>query len=128
MSEEIILYTKDHEWIKKTGDQSYMVGITEHAQDALGELVFVDFPAINAEFSKGDAFIVVESVKAASDVYSPISGTVIEINDALNSNPSMVNSDPQGDGWLCIIQSENADMSGLMNEAEYQSLLETLDH
>ncbi|NDH49469.1 MAG: glycine cleavage system protein H, partial [Proteobacteria bacterium] len=96
--------------------------------DALGELVFVDFPAINAEFSKGDAFIVVESVKAASDVYSPISGTVIEINDALNSNPSMVNSDPQGDGWLCIIQSENADMSGLMNEAEYKSLLETLDH
>lgn len=128
MSEEIILYTKDHEWIKKTGDQSFMVGITEHAQDALGELVFVDFPVINAEFSKGDAFIVVESVKAASDVYSPISGTVIEINDALNSNPSMVNSDPQGDGWLCIIQSENADMSGLMNEAEYQSLLETLDH
>lgn len=116
-------YTKDHEWVKIEGSLA-RVGITEFAQSELGDLVFVDIPKVGKTIEQGKTFCVVESTKAASDVYAPISGTVKEANTKLESNPELVNSSPYTDGWLAIIENfDAAAVQGLMSATEYEKLL-----
>jgi len=115
-------YTEDHEWIRLEGE-SAVVGITHHAQDALGDVVFVDLPEVGATLSPKDVAGVVESVKAAADVYMPISGTITEVNEALRSDPSLANSDPMGAGWFFKVKLSNpAQLDALMDEAAYKGL------
>lgn len=120
----MLKYTKDHEWLRLDGDLA-TVGITAYAQDKLGDLVFVELPSIGATFDQGAAAAVVESVKAASDVYAPVSGEVIAVNDKLTSEPGLVNSDPTGEGWLFRIKVANkAELSALLDEAGYNAILD----
>ena len=116
-----IKYTKEHEWIKVEGGIA-TIGITKHAADALGELVYVELPEVGVEFSKGDAFVVVESSKSASDVYAPIGGVVEAINESLVDTPENVNNSPYDDGWLVKIKTSE-EIDGCMNEEEYQKYL-----
>ncbi|MFN4092709.1 MAG: glycine cleavage system protein GcvH [Brevundimonas sp.] len=119
-------YTKDHEWVRLDGDVA-TVGISKHAADALGDVVFVETPDAGKSVTKGDSFAVVESVKAASDVYAPVSGEVIEGNAALASAPETVNADPQGEGWFAKIKVSDASaIDGLMDQAAYDAYLTTL--
>ena len=112
-------YTEDHEWIQVEGDTA-TVGITHHAQDALGDVVFVDLPAVGTAFSQKDVAGVVESVKAAADVYMPISGDITEVNEALRSDPSLANSDPLGKGWFFKVKLSNpAEVDALLDETGY---------
>ena len=116
-------YTKDHEWIKLEGDVATL-GITQHAADALGELVYVELPKIGNKYNKGDAAVVVESSKSASDVYTPVTGEITAVNDSLVSAPENVNNDTYGNGWLIKIKISNpSDLDGAMNESEYQKYL-----
>lgn len=113
-------YTRDHEWVKIEGNL-VKVGITDFAQHELGDIVFVELPELEEEFAEGDAFAVLESVKAAADVYAPLAGVVVEINEDLEDDPSLVNSDPYGNGWLAVFELvEDEEISGLMDAAEYQ--------
>ena len=115
-------YTPSHEWVKVEGDVA-TVGITDYAQGALGDLVFVELPAKGKQVKAGDAFVVVESVKAASDVYAPISGEVVEINEALTAKPESINSAPYEGGWICKIKLSNkAELDNLIDPSKYQSL------
>jgi len=117
-----IKFSKDHEWINAADTNAAVVGITVHAQDALGDVVFVDLPAVGASFSQGDVAGVVESVKAAADVYIPVSGEVVEVNEALRADPSLANSDPLGAGWFFKIKlSDPSQLDGLMDETAYSS-------
>jgi glycine cleavage system H protein len=117
-------FTKDHEWIRLDGDVA-TVGITDHAQSALGDVVFVDLPEAGREVTAGDAIAVVESVKAASDVYAPVNGRVVESNAALAENPALVNSSPTGEGWFFKLQGvDAATVAGLMDEAAYAAFVE----
>ena len=117
-----IKYSKDHEWINAADANAAVVGITLHAQDALGDVVFVDLPAVGTTFAQGDVAGVVESVKAAADVYMPVSGEVVEVNEALRADPSLANSDPLGAGWFFKVKlSEPAQVDGLMDETAYSS-------
>jgi glycine cleavage system H protein len=119
-------FTKDHEWVRLEGDVA-TVGITKHAADQLGDVVFVETPEAGRVVSQKDGFAVVESVKAASDVYAPVSGEVIEGNDALASAPETVNADPEGAGWFAKIKVTNpAELDGLMDRAAYDQFLTTL--
>ena len=119
-------FTQDHEWIDVDGDIA-TVGITDYAQEQLGDVVFVELPAEGAVFSKGDDAAVVESVKAASDVYAPVSGEVVEANDALDGEPALVNSDAEGDGWFFKLRlTETDQLADLMDESKYQSYVEAL--
>ncbi len=119
-------FTKDHEWIDVDGDVG-TVGISEYAQSQLGDIVFVDVPEAGKQLSKGDDAAVVESVKAASDVYSPVAGTVTEGNAALAEQPDLVNTDPQGDGWFFkLTLSDPGELDGLMDEAAYKSFVDSL--
>jgi glycine cleavage system H protein len=119
-------FTEDHEWIEVDGDTA-TVGITEYAQSQLGDIVFVETPDEGREVSKGDDAAVVESVKAASDVYSPASGTVIEGNAALADNPALVNEDPEGEGWFFkLTLSDASELDGLMDEAKYANFISSL--
>ena len=118
-------FSKDHEWVQFDGDIA-TVGITKFAADALGDVVFVETPDAGKTVSKGDSFAVVESVKAASDVYAPVSGEVIEGNAALASAPETVNADPEGDGWFAKIKVSDASTDGLMDRAAYDAFLATL--
>ena len=114
-----IKYTPDHEWLNVTGDTA-IVGITHHAQDALGDVVFVDLPAVGASFAAKDIAGVVESVKAAADVYMPITGEITEVNEALRADPSLANSDPLGAGWFFKVKLSNpAELDALMDETSY---------
>jgi glycine cleavage system H protein len=114
-----IKYTPDHEWLNVTGDTA-IVGITHHAQDALGDVVFVDLPEVGATFAAKDIAGVVESVKAAADVYMPITGEITEVNEALRADPSLANSDPLGAGWFFKVKLSNpAELDGLMDETRY---------
>ena len=114
-----IKYTPDHEWIKLEGDTA-TVGITHHAQDALGDVVFVDLPEVGKTYAAKDAAAVVESVKAAADVYMPANGEVLEVNEALRADPSLANSDPLGAGWFFKVKFTNpADLADLMDETSY---------
>ena len=122
-----IKYTPDHEWISYEGgspqaDATVTVGITQHAQDALGDVVFVDLPAVGTIFNAKDIAGVVESVKAAADVYMPIEGEILEVNEALRADPSLANSDPMGAGWFFKVRLINpTELDSLMNETSYDS-------
>ena len=116
-------FTEDHEWIRVNGNTA-TVGITHYAQEQLGDLVFVDLPKVGKSISKGGACVVVESVKAASDVYAPADGEVTAINGALSSNPAIVNTAPEGDGWLWQMTLSNpAQLEDMMDEAAYQKMV-----
>ena len=118
-------YTESHEWISVDGDGIATVGITDHAQEALGDLVYVELPEIDDEVSQGDPCAVVESVKAASDLYAPISGTVVEINEDLDSDPAIINSDPYDDGWLFKVDmTDSAELEGLKDAEAYEEMLD----
>ena len=122
-----IKYTPDHEWLQINADGTATVGITHHAQDALGDVVFVDLPAVGASFAPKDVAGVVESVKAAADVYMPVTGEITEVNEALRDDPSLANSDPAGAGWFFKVKLANADdLAGLMDKTAYDDLLKTL--
>ena len=121
-----LYFTKDHEWIRVDGDIA-TVGISNHAQEALGDIVFAEVPEAGRKLSKGQEAAVVESVKAASDVYAPVSGEVTEGNSAVADDPSVINSDPEGGGWFFKLKLDNAgELDGLMDEAAYQEWLKTL--
>jgi len=118
---EELQYTKTHEWVRREDDVA-TVGITEHAQDELGDVVFVELPEKGASFGAGDAFGTVESVKAVSDLYAPVGGEVVEVNEALNDAPEKINEEPYGDGWIIRLRiSEEAD---LLSAEEYEKVLE----
>jgi len=119
-------FTKDHEWIRLEGDVA-TIGITDHAQNALGDVVFVDLPEAGRVVTEGEACSVVESVKAASDVYAPVAGRIAEANAALAENPALVNTDPTGEGWFFRIDGvDPAAVAALMDEAAYAAFLETV--
>jgi len=118
-------FTKDHEWVRLE-DGIAVVGITDHAQEALGDIVFVELPEAGREVEDGEACAVVESVKAASDVYAPLAGKVVENNPAVTDDPGLVNRDPTGDGWFFKIEpADPAAFDALLDEAGYNALLET---
>ncbi len=120
-------YTEDHEWIEIDGDVA-TVGITDYAQKALGDVVFVELPEVGATFSAGDEVAVVESVKAASEVYAPLTGDIVEVNEDLEGEPALVNSDSTGNGWFFKIKLANvADLDDLMDEAAYNAHVAGLD-
>lgn len=121
---EELRYTKEHEWVRDEGDGRVRVGITDYAQDALGDVVYVELPETGAAVRAGEALGVVESPKSASDVYSPVSGTVIERNAGLEERPELVNQDPYGDGWMVAIQvSDPEGLAHLMDAAAYREFL-----
>ena len=115
-------FSKDHEWVNSADAAAAVVGITVHAQDALGDVVFVDLPEVGATLAQGEVAGVVESVKAAADVYMPVSGEVVEVNEALRADPSLANSDPLGAGWFFKVKlSAPAELDALMDETAYGS-------
>ena len=119
-------YTTDHEWVRVDGDTA-TVGISSHAQEQLGDIVFAEVPDAGRQVSKGQEAAVVESVKAASDVYSPVSGEVIDGNSKVADDPSIVNSDPEGEGWFFKLKlTDPTELDGLMDEAAYKAWVETL--
>ncbi len=119
-------YTSDHEWLRQEEDGTVTVGITDHAQSALGDLVYVELPEVNQEVEAGSDMAVVESVKAASDVYAPIGGTVVAVNDALADDPEAINNDPYGDGWIVRLEP-SGDEGELLSPDAYQALLDDID-
>ena len=119
-----VLYTPEHEWIDTADAGAATVGITVHAQEALGDVVFVDLPAIGASFKKGDVAGVVESVKAAADLYMPVDGEVVEVNEALRADPSLANSDPLAAGWFFKMKlADPGSTASLMDQAAYEALV-----
>lgn len=117
------LFTEDHEWIAVEGGVA-TVGITVHAQEQLGDLVFVDLPEVGRKVTKGESVVVVESVKAASDVYAPVDGEVVEVNEAVASDPALVNQASEGEGWLFKLKlSDEGQLSGLLDKAGYDALV-----
>jgi len=116
-------YTEEHEWLRAEGD-AFVVGITEHATTQLGDLVFVELPEVGTTVSKDDEIVVIESVKAASDIMAPVDGEITEVNSALTDDPSLANSDPLGEGWFFKIKaSDPSQLDGLMDEAAYNALI-----
>ena len=121
-----VYFTKEHEWIRVEGDTA-TVGISNHAQEQLGDIVFAEVPETGKKLSKGQEAAVVESVKAASDVYAPVSGEVVEGNQAVADDPALINSDPEGQGWFFKLKLDNpAEVDGLMDEAAYREWVQTL--
>lgn len=119
-------FTKDHEWVAVEGDTA-LVGITAYAANALGDVVFVEVPEVGKSVKQGDGFAVVESVKAASDVYAPVSGEVVEANTELSNSPDVVNAAPEGSGWIARIKLDNAsELDALMDRTAYEAYLDTL--
>jgi glycine cleavage system H protein len=122
-----IRYTKEHEWVRLAGDIA-TIGITDHAQEQLGDVVFVELPEIGREVTADEACAVVESVKAASDIYAPLTGKVVEANQTIIDDPSLVNSDAEGEGWFFRVEIDETDaFEALMDEAAYTEYLESLD-
>ena len=122
---EDLSYTKDHEWARSLDGDTVRVGITDYAQDQLGDIVFVDLPQVGDTFEKGDEFGTVESVKAVSEVYMPISGEIIAVNTALDDSPEMMNTDPYGDGWIIEIKSGDlSELDELMANDAYLEMLQ----
>ncbi len=118
-------YTESHEWVDANDEGKARIGISDHAQAALGDLVYVELPAVGDELSQGDACAVVESVKAASDIYTPVSGTVIAINEDLDADPAIINSDPYNDGWLFELELlDTEELEGLKDAESYEESLE----
>ena len=121
-----LYFTKDHEWVRVEGDVA-TVGISDHAQEALGDIVFADVPEAGRTVAKGDEAAVVESVKAASDVYAPVGGEVVEGNSALADDPSLINRDPEGEGWFFKLKlADSSELEGLMDEGAYREWVKTL--
>lgn len=120
-----LLYTKEHEWLRREEDGTVSIGITDHAQSALGDLVYVELPEVGQDVEEGGDMAVVESVKAASDVYSPVAGTVTAVNEGLADTPETINSDPYGEGWIVRVEpSGDLDEGALMTPDDYQALLD----
>ncbi|MCW8832914.1 MAG: glycine cleavage system protein GcvH [Colwellia sp.] len=118
-------YATSHEWVRNEGDGTVTVGITEHAQDLLGDMVFVELPDVGDEVSTGDDICVAESVKAASDIYAPVSGEIVEVNEDLEDSPELVNSDAFGDGWLFKIKMEDAgELDNLLDAEGYKNSID----
>ncbi|RED11894.1 glycine cleavage system protein GcvH [Pontivivens insulae] len=118
-----VKYTEEHEWLRVDGDE-VIVGITEHAQSQLGDLVFVELPEAGTDVEKGDEVVVIESVKAASDIEAPLDGTITAINEAIVEDPTLVNSAPLGDGWFFRMKlADMSELDGLMDEAAYKELV-----
>ncbi len=125
--DESVRYQESHEWARKDGDL-VVIGISDYAQDELGDVVFVEFPSLGAAFKKGDAFGVVESVKAASDLYLPVSGTVAEVNEVLQDKPETINESPFKDGWIIKVKPDNpTELDSLMDAGAYKTYTEGLD-
>jgi glycine cleavage system H protein len=121
-------YSKSHEWVRINDDGSVTIGITEHAQDLMGDMVYVELPESGASLNQGDDCAVVESVKAASDVYAPIGGEVLEVNDALADAPETINSDPYGEGWIFRMNpSDGAEVDALLDANAYEELVASED-
>lgn len=121
-------YTKDHEWVKIDGATA-VVGITDHAQSSLGDIVYIELPHAGAQLEQGKPIGVIESVKAVSDIYAPVSGTVTEVNAGVEDDPAKVNADPFGDGWLVKLQFANAsELTALLDAAAYDALVQTETH
>ena len=119
-------YTKEHEWVRRDDDGTVVVGITDHAQHQLGELVYVELPEVGRTLKSGDALAVVESTKAASDVYAPLGGAVLDVNPALPSEPELVNTDPYGSGWLVRLKpADLGALASLLDAAAYTALLDS---
>ena len=117
------LYRESHEWVRDEGNGTAVVGISDHAQEQLGDMVYVELPEPGMSYEQGEACAVVESVKAASDAYAPVTGEVIEVNGALEDEPELVNTDPFGDGWMYKIKLSNpSELEGLLNAEAYESL------
>ena len=121
-----LLYTSEHEWLRKEDDGTVTVGITDHAQSALGDLVYVELPEVGQEVEAGGEMAVVESVKAASDVYAPISGEVVAVNEELSDDPEKINADPYEDGWIVRLRPTSDDGES-MSPDEYQAFLDELE-
>lgn len=118
-------YASSHEWLRAEGDGIYTVGITEHAQELLGDMVFVELPEVGETVGQGDDCAVAESVKAASDIYAPVSGEIVAVNDALSDSPERVNSSPYEDGWMFKIKiADEAELGALLDAAGYQSAID----
>ncbi|WP_019946312.1 glycine cleavage system protein GcvH [Hymenobacter aerophilus] len=116
-------YSKEHEWVRVEGDVAY-IGITDHAQKELGDIVYVDIDTVDKDVAQNDVFGTVEAVKTVSDLFSPLSGTVLEVNDKLDSNPELVNSDPYGDGWIIkLSMSDASELEGLLTSETYGELV-----
>jgi glycine cleavage system H protein len=125
MVPDTLRYTKDHEWIRVEGDRG-TIGITDYAQNQLGDVVFLELPAVGRAVSAGETFGTVESVKAVSELFAPVSGEVVETNGALVSSPEIVNSDPYGKGWMLVVKlGDAAQIGGLLDAAAYQALVES---
>ncbi|ODS33642.1 MAG: H-protein of the glycine cleavage system [Candidatus Scalindua rubra] len=123
---EDLFYAKTHEWAKKEGENKVRIGITSHAQNELGDVVYVELPALDTNVEAGKACAVIESVKAAYDIYAPVSGKVTEINNDLGNNPQLVNEDPYGKGWFFVIEMEDPQLlTNLMSNKEYEELCQT---
>ena len=121
---ENLKYTREHEWVRLEADGTATIGITDYAQTSLGDITFVELPELEESFSAGESFGVVESVKAASDLYMPVAGKVIAVNDALGGAPETVNSDPYGEAWMVRIELEDAaSLDGLMDAAAYGEIV-----
>lgn len=122
-----LLYSKDHEWAQHGSDDVVTVGVTDHAQEALGEVVYVELPKIGRTLKAHETFGVVESIKAVSDLYSPIAGTVVAVNDAASGDPSLINSSPYEKGWIVKIKlTDKSTLSSLMNATDYRKLVDSL--
>ncbi len=124
---KLLHYTKEHEWVRRDDDGTVVVGITDHAQQQLGELVYVELPEVGQALKPGSAMAVVESTKAASDVYAPLAGAVRAVNPALTAEPELVNTDPYGAGWLVRLQPADAQLTGLIDAVAYTALLDATD-
>ncbi|MHC4182758.1 MAG: glycine cleavage system protein GcvH [Planctomycetota bacterium] len=120
---EDLFYTKTHEWVKREGEDKVRIGITSHAQSQLGDVVYVELPALDRTVKAGEACTVIESVKAAYDIYAPVSGKVTEVNNDLEDNPQLVNEDPYGKGWFFVIEIEDSQqLKTLLSNKEYEEL------
>ncbi|MGA0266801.1 MAG: glycine cleavage system protein GcvH [Lysobacterales bacterium] len=122
---EDLKYTQSHEWVSREANGNVRIGITDHAQEALGDLVFVELPAVGDETDQGDSVAVVESVKAASDIYAPVTGEVVAINEDLEDDPGLINNDPYGDGWLYeVALSDESELDDLLDAEAYEESIE----
>jgi glycine cleavage system H protein len=122
-----LLYTREHEWLRKEEDGTVTVGITDHAQGALGDLVYVELPEVGQEVELAGDMAVVESVKAASDVYAPVGGSIVAVNEDLSDDPEKINTDPYGDGWIVRMQPGDDGGEETLSPDEYQAFLDQLD-
>lgn len=123
-----VKYTEDHEWVRIEADDEAVVGITGYAQEQLGDVVFVELPKLGKVMTQGDEAAVIESVKAAAEVYAPVDGEVVEVNEELDDNPALVNAEPTGDGWFFRLKvSDPAQFDALMDEAAYKTFLQGLN-